>query len=144
MTDASRSAPETEGDAMRLKVLLPTRVLVDEAAAKVVAEAADGSFGMLPRHIDFVAALVPGILLYVTAEGAERYLGTDEGILVKCGREVLVSTRNAVPGDDLATLRRTVRERYVELDEHERAARSALARLEAGVVRRFIEFREQG
>ena len=142
--DNPRAAPETEGDTMRLKVLLPTRVLVDEAAAKVVAEAEDGSFGMLPRHIDFVAALVPGILLYVTAEGAERYLGTDEGILVKCGREVLVSTRNAVPGDDLATLRRTVRERYVELDEHERSARSALARLEAGVVRRFIEFREQG
>ena len=144
MMETPQAAPGTDGGAMRLKVLLPTRVLVDEAAAKVVAEAEDGSFGMLPRHIDFVAALVPGILLYVTPEGAERYLGTDEGILVKCGREVLVATRDAVPGDDLATLRRTVRERYVELDEHERSARSALARLEAGVVRRFIEFREQG
>ncbi len=63
---------------------------------------------------------------------------------MKCGPEVLVSTRHAVPGDDLATLRRTVRERYVELDERERSARSALARLEAGVVRRFNELRERG
>lgn len=116
MTEAPRSAPDGNAATRRLKVLLPTRVLVDEEVAKVVAEAQDGSFGMLPRHIDFVSALVPGILLYVTGGGEERYLGMDEGILVKYGREVLVSTRNAVPGDDLATLHRTVRERYVELD----------------------------
>ena len=42
---------------MHLKVLLPTRVLVDEAVSKVVAEAENGSFGLLPRHVDFVAAL---------------------------------------------------------------------------------------
>lgn len=127
---------------MRLKVLLPTHVLIDQKVGKVVAEALDGSFGMLPRHIDFVAALTPGILLYENEEGLERYLGTDEGILVKCGEEVLVSTRSAVPGDDLHTLRETVRERYLELDEREKSARSALARLEAGVVRRFIELQE--
>lgn len=128
---------------MRLKVLLPTDVPVDQTVVKVVAEAADGSFGVLPRHIDFVAALVPGVLLYVGEDGAERYLAVDQGILVKCRDEVLVSTRSAVPGDDLQTLRETVRHRYVEMDERERSARSALARLEAGVVRRFIELRER-
>lgn len=128
---------------MRLKVLLPTQVLVDEEVGKVVAEAHNGSFGMLPRHIDFIAALAPGILLYETEDGKELYLGVDEGILVKCGDEVLVSTRSAVPGQDLHSLRDTVRERYLELDERERLARSALARLEAGVVRRFIELQER-
>lgn len=145
MTEApSRPSPPTDAAAMWLKVLLPTRVLVDEAVGKVVAEAEDGSFGMLPHHVDFVAALVPGVLLYVTERGNERYLGIDEGILVKCGPEVLVSTRSAVLGDDLGSLRRTVRKRYIELDEREKTARSALARLEAGVVRHFIELRERG
>jgi len=128
---------------MRLKVLLPTKVLIDEQVGKVIAEAYNGSFGMLPRHIDFVAALAPGILLYETEADGERYLGIDEGILVKCGDEVMVSTRSAVPGDDLRTLQRTVQEQYVELDERETMARSALARLEAGVVRRFIELQER-
>jgi F-type H+-transporting ATPase subunit epsilon len=128
---------------MRLKVLLPTQVLVDQEVGKIVAEGQNGSFGMLPHHIDFVAALVPGVLLYEVEGGDEAYLGTDEGILVKCGSEVLVSTRNAVAGEDLHTLRRSVRERYLELDERERLARSALARLEAGVVRRFIELQER-
>jgi F-type H+-transporting ATPase subunit epsilon len=57
---------------MRLRVLLPTDVLVDREAAKVIAEAANGSFCLLPRHVDFVAALVPGILRYTTPQGEEH------------------------------------------------------------------------
>lgn len=128
---------------MRLRILLPTHVLLDADVAKVIAEAENGFFCLLPRHIDFVAALVPGILLFVPADGAERVLGIDEGILVKCGADVYVSVRNAVVGDDLGTLRETVEREFVQLDERERAARSALARLEAGVVRRFIEMEER-
>jgi F-type H+-transporting ATPase subunit epsilon len=37
---------------MRLKVLLPTMVLVDEAVSKVVAEAENGAFCLLPKHVD--------------------------------------------------------------------------------------------
>ena len=40
---------------MRLKVLLPTPVLEDEEVAKVVAGAENGSFCLLPRHVDFAA-----------------------------------------------------------------------------------------
>jgi F-type H+-transporting ATPase subunit epsilon len=128
---------------MRLRVSLPDRIVVDEETTKVVAEAQNGHFGLLPRHIDFVAGLVPGILSYWPADGRERFLAIDEGTLVKLERLVLVSVRNAIPGDDLETLRDTVRTQFVELDERRRAARSALARLEAGVVRRLIELRKE-
>lgn len=127
---------------MRLKVLLPMQVLVDRPVTKVVAEAENGSFGLLPRHIDCAAALPPGLLLYETADDVEHALGIDRGILVKCGEELLVSTTNAVEGTDLASLREAVRHRFEQLDERERSARVALARLEAGVVRRFIDLRE--
>ncbi|MGD8809405.1 MAG: F0F1 ATP synthase subunit epsilon [Gammaproteobacteria bacterium] len=129
---------------MRLKVLLPSEVLVDTPVLKIVAEAPDGWFGILPRHVDIATALVPSVLLYVDTEGVERFLGVDEGILVKCADDVQVSTRNAVQGNDLESLRRAVRAQFLELDDRERSARSALARLEAGVVRRFIELQEYG
>jgi F-type H+-transporting ATPase subunit epsilon len=128
---------------MRLLVLLPDRTVVNEEVAKVVAEAENGWFCLLPRHVDFVAALVPGVLVFVTAEGREAFLGTDEGILVKCGDEVRVSTRRAARGEDLGALRTLVAREFLERDERERVARSALARLEAGVVRRFIELEER-
>lgn len=128
---------------MRLTVLLPTEILVDEEVAKVVAEAQNGSFCLLPRHIDFVAALVPGLLSFVkTMEGAEEFLAADEGLLVKCGPQVLVSTRQAVRGGELGLLRETVEKTFKVLTDQEKRARTALANLEANFIRRFLKLEE--
>ena len=129
---------------MHLKLSLPTEILVDEPVIKIIAEARDGSFCLLPRHIDFVAALIPGILYFYSADSEENFAAIDEGTLVKYGGQVLVSTFNAVCGNDLDRLRATVEERFLKLDEHERVTRTALARLEAGTIRRFIELEELG
>ena len=124
---------------MKLKVLLPTQVLVDEEVTKVIAEAENGSFCLLPRHIDFVAALVPGLLSFESGKGREEFIALDQGILIKCGPEVLVSTRNAVRGPDLGTLKQTVEKSFRVLDDREKMARSAFAKLEANFIRRFME-----
>ena len=130
---------------MRLKIALPTRLLYDGEVRKVSAEAANGSFTLLPRHIDSVTALVPGILFFDTAgeEAEEVFFAVDEGILVKCGPDVLVSTRNAVGSADLSSLHRTVREHFETLNDQERRARSALVRLEADFVRRYLELGDE-
>jgi F-type H+-transporting ATPase subunit epsilon len=128
---------------MRLTVLLPTEILVDEEVAKVVAEAQNGSFCLLPRHIDFVAALVPGLLSFVkSADGAEEFLAADEGLLVKCGPQVLVSTRQAVRGGELGLLRETVEKTFKVLTDQEKRTRTALANLEANFIRRFLKLEE--
>jgi F-type H+-transporting ATPase subunit epsilon len=124
---------------MTLKVLLPSRVLIDETVSKVVAEAENGWFCLLPRHVDFVAALVPGVLIFTTPADTEGLVAIDHGMLVKRDTEVLVSTWRGARGDDLGSLRAVVEREFLALDDRERAARSALARLEAGVVRRFVE-----
>ena len=62
---------------MRLQVMLPTEILVDENVIKVIAEAENGSFCLLPRHIDFVAALVSGILSSYTLDGVEHLAAVD-------------------------------------------------------------------
>jgi F-type H+-transporting ATPase subunit epsilon len=124
---------------MNLKVLLPTEVLVDEAITKVTADAHNGHFCLLPNHIDFVSALVPGLLIYEDLEGNERLVAVDEGILVKVGQDVRVSTQNAVEGSDLGTLHHVIEENFKEIDARESATRCALAQLEAEFVRRLIE-----
>lgn len=125
---------------MNLKVLLPSEVFLNCQATKVVAEAKNGSFCLLPRHVDFVAALAAGLLSFEDEEQQEHFLAIDEGVLVKCGSEVLVSTRSAAKDGDLGSLRAVIEEQFEALDERERLARSAAARLEAGLVRRFMEF----
>lgn len=124
---------------IQLKVQIPGAILIDEPVQKIIAEAHNGFFCLEPRHIDFVAALVPGLVTYFAEDGAERILASDEGILVKCGREVLISTFSAVPGKDLETLRQTVTSYFSSQTAEEQLARAAAARLEAGIVRRFID-----
>jgi len=124
---------------MKLKVLLPTEVAIEEEVVKVIAEAEDGSFCLKPKHVDFVAALVPGLLSFETAGGREEFLAVDEGTLVKCGEEVLVSTANVVRGPNLGTLKEAVEKQFMIVDDRQKGVRSAVAKLEANLVRKFIE-----
>ena len=128
---------------MRLKLLTPTEALVDEPVIKLNAEGPEGHFCLLPRHRDWVAALVPGLVGFVALDGGETFVAVDRGVLVKCGDEVLVSVRRAVRGGDLASLREVVETRFRRYDDQEKAARGAIARLEAGVIRRFLELQER-
>ena len=129
---------------MNLRVFLPTEILVSETVTKVLAEGENGFFCLLPRHIDFVSALAPGIVSFVLATGQEEFLAVDEGVLVKCGADVLISTGQAVRGAELGTLRQTVEEQFRVLDEREKLARSASAKLEADLVRQYIELGVHG
>ena len=86
-----------------------------------------------------VQELAPGVLVFEDEAGEVGYFGLDEGVLVKCGEEVSVAARRAVQGRDLAELRRLVEEEFLVFDEEELVARRALARLEAGVVRRMLD-----
>jgi len=129
---------------MQLKIILPTRILIDEECSKIVAEAQNGSFCLRPRHIDFVAALVPGLFSFVSHDDREIFLAVDEGVLVKCDRRVLVSTRRAVPGTDLGTLTSLVKEQFLTLDDREKTVRSAISKIEAGFIRAFLEIQKHG
>ena len=126
---------------MRLKVLLPTKILIDQEVTKVTAEAQNGGFGILPRHVDFVTTLVPGILSFESGQ-QETFLAVDEGVLVKRESDVLVSVRDAVQGDNLGELQNTVREKFHVLNEQEKKTRSAIARFETDFARRFLELEE--
>lgn len=124
---------------MKLKILIPTEVFLDTTVEQVNAEAKNGDFGILPNHVDFVAALAPGILTYRSENGEEVHFAIDEGILVKRGDEVLVSTKQAIRGADLETLHQTVAEQFQHLDEQQKMTRTALAKLEAGMMRGVLE-----
>ncbi|NQW10177.1 MAG: F0F1 ATP synthase subunit epsilon [Alphaproteobacteria bacterium] len=125
-----------------MTVRLPTGVFCQSPVTRLVVQAENGSFGVLPNHVDFVAALVPGILVATTHDADELVLGVDEGIFVKRGGSVDVCVRRAVRGASLKEVRDKVRTAFFEISDHERTARAALARLEADIVRRFAELKD--
>ena len=126
---------------MNLKVLLPFQIFAEKTGvSRIVAETREGSFGILPRRLDCVAALAPGILIYENEAEGEVYLAVDEGVLVKTGPDVLVSARNAIAGTDLGQLREAVEREFLSLDEREQSVRSALVKMESDLIRRLAEF----
>ena len=142
---ATHSLKPGAPEVMHLKVLLPARVLVDENVKRIVAEGRKRRLRVaaaahrLSCRIEARSVDVPG--RPAAGRGSWAMIW---GILVKRGAEVLVSTQKAVVGTDLAALRSVIEREFKALDERERTARAALARLEAGMVRRFMELEERG
>jgi len=127
---------------MNLKILLPFQVFAEKkGVSRIVAETREGSFGLLPHRLDCVAALEPGILIFETEAEGEVYVAVDEGILIKAGKDVLVSVRSAIVGTDLSQLREAVEREFLTLDESEQKMRSVMTKLEIGLMRRLAEFR---
>ena len=129
---------------MNLRVLLPFKMFAAKTGvSRIVAETPEGAFGLLPHRLDCVVALTPGILIYETASEGETFVAVDGGVLVKTGLDVLVSVRRALHGTDLAQLRDAVEQEFLTLDESQESARSVMAKLEAGFVRRFSAFQHE-
>ncbi len=129
---------------MTLKLLLPFQVFAESAGvSRIVAESKDGSFGILPNRLDCIAALVPGILSYETQARREIFIAVDEGVLVKTGREVLVSVRRALQGTELGLLRSAIERDFLTLDAEAQRLREVMAKLETGFVRRLAGLRDE-
>ncbi len=129
-------------DNMTLRVWTPERLILEKKTEKVNAEAANGFFCLLPRHIDYLAGLVPSVLSY-TEEDKEQYVAVDKGILVKCGMDVMVSVRNAIRGENLEELEDEVRDKFRRTDKKEQEISIAMDQLEANFIRRFVEMTEE-
>lgn len=129
---------------MNLKILLPFQVFAQTTdVLRIVAETRDGAFGLLPHRRDCVAALVPGIFTYQTVADGEVFLAIDEGVLVKTGKDVLVSVHRALRGADLERLHEAVDQQFLTQDQQAKNVRSVMAKLETGFLRRLSAFEHE-
>ena len=129
---------------MNLKILLPFQVFAaQQNVSRLVAQTQAGSVGLLPHRLDCVAVLVPGILSYHNDSGGEVLVAVDEGVLVKTGPDVLVSVRQAMGGTDLGTLKAAVKQQFLTLDANEQSVRTAVAKLETGLLSRLATLQHE-
>ncbi len=125
---------------MRLRITTPLSVVVDQDAVRIVsAEDASGGFGIQPRHEDFLTSLAVGVVSWEGAAGPRHYCAVRGGVLtVTGGREVAVTTREAIPGDDLATLEQAILDRFGADAEAERSGRIDSTKLQLRAIREIV------
>jgi F-type H+-transporting ATPase subunit epsilon len=125
---------------MKLRITTPLTVVVDADDVRALrAEDATGSFGILSGHADFLTSLTIGVVTWRNAEDTPHFCAVRRGVLsVTGGQEIAVATREAVAGDDLATLAETVLARFHADTETERAERVDLTQLQLNAIRQIV------
>jgi F-type H+-transporting ATPase subunit epsilon len=131
---------------MRLRIVTPLEVVVD--APDVVAlraEDASGGFGILPGHADFLTNLAISVVRWRGRDNAMHFCAVRRGVLrVTGGREIAIATREAVPGEDLATLDQTVLARFRADIEAERVEHVEATRLQLNAIRQIMRHLRPG
>ncbi|HEX3994777.1 MAG TPA: F0F1 ATP synthase subunit epsilon [Acetobacteraceae bacterium] len=125
---------------MRLRITTPLAVVVDADDVRALrADDATGSFGILSGHADFLTSLTIGVVTWRGADDIAHYCAVRRGVLsVTGGQEIAIATREAVTGDDLATLDAMVLARFRADTETERAERVDSTRLQLNAIRRIV------
>ncbi|MPZ75931.1 MAG: F0F1 ATP synthase subunit epsilon [Deltaproteobacteria bacterium] len=65
-------------DKIRLRVVTPARLVLDEEVDEVTGPGVKGEFGVLPNHISFLSLLEPGEMSYKQG-GTRRFLAVSGG-----------------------------------------------------------------
>lgn len=122
---------------MKLRVVTPLSIFVDEDVDGLRAEDVGGSFGILPGHAPFLTALAISIVSWRTGQ-AERFCDVRGGVLRVTGSTIVaIATREAVTEDSLATLDAEVLARFRSDADDERTENTASVRLQLYTIRRM-------
>ena len=125
---------------MRLRIITPLAVVVDEDGVTAFrAEDASGGFGILPRHADFLTSLAISVVGWESADATRHFCAVRRGVLsVTGGTDISIATREAVIGDDLATLDQTVLARFRTDLETERTEHAESTRRQVNASRQIM------
>ena len=131
---------------MRLRIVTPLTVVIDaDDVVSLRAEDASGNFGILPGHAGFLTSLAISVVRWKGQDGVTHFCAVRRGVLsVTGGREVAIATREAVPGDDLATLDQTVLARFRADQDTERTEHVEATRLQLRAIREIMRHLRPG
>ncbi|MGB7973014.1 MAG: F0F1 ATP synthase subunit epsilon [Roseiarcus sp.] len=125
---------------MKLRIITPLEVIVDEDGVMALrAEDASGGFGILPRHADFLTSLTISVVGWKNVDATRHFCAVRRGVLsVTGGQAISIATREAIVGDDLATLDQTVLARFRADIEMERMEHVESTRLQLNAIRQIM------
>ncbi|WP_240310458.1 F0F1 ATP synthase subunit epsilon [Pseudosulfitobacter sp. DSM 107133] len=122
---------------MNLRIVTPLCVVVDAQIDALRAEDASGSFGILSDHAPFLTALTVCIVSWKD-DATEHFCAVRGGMLSVIGNTVSIATREAVTGNDLATLDSEVLQRFQTDADAEKVDRNETVQLQLNAIRQMV------
>jgi F-type H+-transporting ATPase subunit epsilon len=133
-------------DKIQLRIVTPTRLLLDEEVDEVTAPGALGEFGVLPNHITFLTLLVPGEMSY-KQRMTRHYLSVSDGYAEVLNNVMTVLTSAAEFAAEIDTGRaqhakERAERRIAELNPEDREFKIAETALQRALARLQVASRE--
>ena len=131
---------------IRLRLVTPSRLLLDEEVDEVTAPGALGEFGVLPKHISFLTLLEVGEMSY--KQGGERHHLALSGGYAEVLDEVMTVLANAGEYADEIDIERAraarerAEKRMAELSQEDKEFAAAEAALRRALVRLQVAGKE--
>ncbi|OGQ65917.1 MAG: ATP synthase F1 subunit epsilon [Deltaproteobacteria bacterium RIFCSPLOWO2_12_55_13] len=131
---------------IRLKLVTPGRLLLDEEVDEVTAPGALGEFGVLPKHISFLTLLEVGEMSY--KQGGERHHLALSGGYAEVLDEVMTVLAGAAEYSDEIDIERAraarerAEKRMAELSQEDKEFAAAEAALRRALVRLQVAGKE--
>jgi F-type H+-transporting ATPase subunit epsilon len=110
-----------------LEIVTPKGVLVSQNVDMVIAPGAEGEFGVLPGHIDFLSAIVPGKLRFDYG-GKSDHMAVNSGFAEVSGGRLSILADSAEKAND------------IDIERARRAMERAKKRLEKDRSSKAIDF----
>jgi F-type H+-transporting ATPase subunit epsilon len=120
------------------RIITPSQVEKIEKISFFRGEDASGSFGLLPRHTEFLTILEPAIAIAVI-DGNEEYFAFNGGILTFKKNALTITTKEFVRSGDVGELRERIERAFRQQREQESHFHMNMANLEKAFFKRLIE-----
>ena len=124
---------------MKLRVLMPAQVVLEEQVVHVTAQGLTGSLGIRPGHAPLVAALARDILMARLPDGRERYVALNGGVMVVNADLVEVVSRQAVASDDVRSLESVALVQFQKEAAEQQANYIAFEKMRINFMRNVLE-----
>lgn len=120
------------------KIITPKAIKHIENISFFRAEDKSGSFGILPRHIEFLTALEPAIAIAIIEE-KEHYYAFNGGVLSFKDNTLTITAKEFVQSDKISELLVIIKSSFIEKEEKERLFSDNIANLEKAFIQKMIE-----
>ncbi|MBN1640959.1 MAG: hypothetical protein JXA09_06965 [Anaerolineae bacterium] len=125
---------------IRLLVVTPDDVIIDQHVASVRFQQPDGWQGILAHHAPYVTQLVSGVLMYRLAAGdAPQYIALFGGTLEVMDNMIVVLTAAAEHGNSLDELRAEIAARQAAADQVAMEAHIEFTKVRTALLRALTD-----
>lgn len=119
---------------LNLKIYTLNKLFLEEVIKKITVYGNEGCYTIFPNHKDYISSFDDGMLFFTKEDNEKIFVGLNQGILTKCGREIQISTFNAIyGGNSIETLKENVKtamEESAEKIEIDKKIKKSLKQIE--------------